>query len=76
MESTKKRQTFKVQYMDWICHPRAFLHGGGGPQIGEVTRFGGETRLSIQSLIFIWSLLHDRWDDNMRNYMDKSVTPP
>ena len=25
----------------------ACLHGGGGPQIGEVTRFGGVTRLSI-----------------------------
>ena len=26
---------------------RACLHGGGGPQVGEVTRFGGVTRLSI-----------------------------
>ena len=26
---------------------RACLHGGGGPQIGEVTRLGGVTRLSI-----------------------------
>ena len=52
MESTKlKRQTFKVKYVELICHPRDFLHGGGGPQIGEVTRFGGETRLFIQSLI-------------------------
>ena len=25
---------------------RACLHGGGGPQVGEVTRFGGVTRLS------------------------------
>ena len=32
---------------------RACLHGGGGPQIGEVTRLGGVTRLSIQSLILI-----------------------
>ena len=23
------------------------LHGGGGPQVGEVTRLGGVTRLSI-----------------------------
>ena len=34
-----------------------------GSQIGEVTRFGGVTRLSIQSLILIWSRLHDRWVD-------------
>ena len=26
---------------------RACLHGGDGPQIGEVTRLGGVTRLSI-----------------------------
>ena len=26
---------------------RACLHGGGGPQEGEVTRLGGVTRLSI-----------------------------
>ena len=26
---------------------RACLHGGGGPQVGEVTRQGGVTRLSI-----------------------------
>ena len=38
---------------------RACLRGGGGPQVGEVTRLGGVTRLSIQSLIFIWSRLHD-----------------
>ena len=25
---------------------RACLHGGGGPQVGEVTCFGGVTRLS------------------------------
>ena len=25
---------------------RACLHGGGGPQVGEVTRLGGVTRLS------------------------------
>ena len=39
---------------------RACLHGGGGPQVGEVTR------LSIQSLILIWSRLHDRWGDPTR----------
>ena len=26
---------------------RAGLHGGGGPQVGEVTSVGGVTRLSI-----------------------------
>ena len=26
---------------------RACLHGGGGPQVGEVTRLGGVTRPSI-----------------------------
>ena len=26
---------------------RACLHGGGGPQVGEVTRLGGVTRLSL-----------------------------
>ena len=26
---------------------RAGLHGGGGPQVGEVTRLGGVARLSI-----------------------------
>ena len=31
----------------------ACLHGGGGPQEGEVTLLGGVTRLSIQSLILM-----------------------
>ena len=26
---------------------RACLHGGGGPQVGDVTPLGGVTRLSI-----------------------------
>ena len=26
---------------------RAYLHGGGGPQLGEVTRLGRITRLSM-----------------------------
>ena len=42
---------------------RACLHGGGGPQVGEVTRLDGVTCLSIWSLILIWSRLHDRWGD-------------
>ena len=29
--------------------------------VGDVTRFGGVIRLSIKSLILIWSRLHDRW---------------
>ena len=40
---------------------RACLHGGGRPQVGEVTRLGGVTRLSIQSLILMWSRLHVGW---------------
>ena len=31
----------------WANSLRACLHGGEGPQIGEVTRLGGVTRLSI-----------------------------
>ena len=76
MESTKlKLQTFKEQYVDWICQPRAFLHGGGGPQIGEVTRFAGETRLSVQSLILLWSLSHDRWGDHKSRLPHHSRLP-
>ena len=30
-----------------ILVPVDYLHGGGGPQVGEVTRLGGVTRLSI-----------------------------
>ena len=32
---------------------RVCLHGGGGPQVGDVTRLGGVTRLSISSVILI-----------------------
>ena len=39
------------------CILRACLHEVGGTQVGEVTR------LSIKSLILIWSPLHDRWGD-------------
>ena len=42
---------------------KACLHRGGGPQVGEVTRLGGVTHLSIWSLILIWSRLHVRWGD-------------
>ena len=30
-----------------INYTRGCLHGGGEPQVGEVTRLGGVTRLSI-----------------------------
>ena len=39
---------------------RACLHGGEGPQVGNVTR------LSIYSLVLIWLRLHDRWGDPPR----------
>ena len=39
---------------------RACLHGGRGPQVGEVTR------LFISPLLLIWSRLHDRWGDPLR----------
>ena len=32
--------------------------------------------MSIYSLILIWSRLHDRWGDIMRDYMDRRVTLP
>ena len=56
-----------------FCPSRGFildLGGGGGGLlfhfilskiVGDVTRFGGVIRLSIKSLILIWSRLHDRW---------------
>ena len=34
-------------YLSGILSFRACLHGVGVPQVGEVTRFGGVTRLSI-----------------------------
>ena len=53
-----------------VCDLRACLHGGGGPHVGNVIRLGGVTRLSIKSLILIWSRLHVRWGDSPH------VTPP
>jgi len=55
---------------------RACLHGCAGPQVGDETRLGGVTCLSIQSLILIWSRLHDKWGDHMRHFMDSRGTPP
>ena len=55
-----------ISYL-WIeVFLRACLHGGGGPQEGEVSRLGGVTRLSIWSRILIWSRLHGRWGDPPR----------
>ena len=54
----------------------ACLHGGGGPQIGEVTRLGGVTRLSIQSLILMWSRLHVRWGNPPHVTSPTWGTPP
>ena len=49
-----------------IDRSRACLHGGGAPEVGEVSRLPEVTRLSIWSLILIWSRLHDRWGDPPR----------
>ena len=43
---------------------RACLHGGGGPQVGEV-KYGGSPHLSCK-----------RDQIKMRDYMNKRVTPP
>ena len=43
---------------------RTCLHEGGGPQVGEV-KYGGSPHLSCK-----------RDQINMRDYMDKRVTPP
>ena len=47
-----------------ISRLRARLHGAGEPHEGEVTRLRRVTHL------------HDRWGDNMRDYVDRQVTPP
>ena len=53
----------------------ARLHGGGGPKIGEVTRLGGVTRLSIQSLIWSPHLSCRRDQIKMKDYIDGRVIP-
>ena len=58
------------------CQFRAWKLGSGGPQVGEVTRLGGVQRLIINSLVLIWSGLHDLWGDHTRDYMDRRVTSP
>ena len=39
----------RVMHVQSCCFAnlRACLHGGGGPQVGEITHLGGVTRLSI-----------------------------
>ena len=49
----RARTTKRVLERQEIRLVRGCLHGGGGPQVGEVTRFGGVTRLSIKSLILM-----------------------
>ena len=51
------------------------MHGGGGPQVGEVICLGEVTCLSMIS--HFWSRLLDRLGDHMRDYvMDRWVTSP
>ena len=40
-------EAYKWQFTVIQLRLRACLHGGGGPQVGEVTRSCGVTRLSI-----------------------------
>ena len=40
-------QLIRAKYKALLWELRACLHGDGGPHIGEVTRFGGVTHLSI-----------------------------
>ena len=53
----------------------ACLHGDGGPRVGEVTRLGGATLLSIQSLIWSPHLSCKRDQIEIKNYIDGRVTP-
>ena len=53
----------------------ACLHGDGGPRVGEVTRLGGATLLSIQSLIWSPHLSCKRDQIKIKNYTDGRVTP-
>ena len=49
-DSTFYKQKFSDSGAGFTLHGknlRACLQGAGGPQIGEVTRLGGVTRLSI-----------------------------
>ena len=57
MSQARRKSPFLCGYF------RVCLHGGGGPQIGEVTR-GGSPHLSCK-----------RDKINMRDCMDRRVTP-
>ena len=54
---------------------RACVHGGGGPQAGEVTRLGGVSRLSTQCPILIWPRLRDSWGDRQRVTSGPKIRP-
>ena len=60
-QKVKERDTFSVKN---AIQFRACLHGGGGPQIGEVT-CSGSPHLPCK-----------RDQIKMRGYMDRPVTPP
>jgi len=69
LEFSPQQRTFSLASSrshenETVSRLRARLHGVGEPHEGEVTRLGGVTRL------------HDRWGDNMRDYVDRGVTPP
>ena len=55
---------------------KGWLHGGAGLQVGEVTRSGGVTLLSIQSLIWSPHLSCKRHQIKIRDYRTGLVTPP
>ena len=62
---TRDKDVYKIVPVPPSTAPiRACLHGGGGPQIGEVT-FGGSPHLSCK-----------RDHIKMRHYMDRRVTQP
>ena len=72
LELIKNKSLWTYYYLpstdttDYNARIRGCLHGSGEPQVGEVTRLGVVTHLSISpiwSLILIWSRLHDRWGD-------------
>ena len=47
----------------------------GGGQLGMViAHLVGVTRLSIESLILIWSRLHDRWSDPSSRQVIKKIS--
>ena len=54
---------------------RPCFHGGGGPQVGEVTCLGGLTLQSIQSLIWSPHLSCKRDQIEIRDYMKRGGYP-